>query len=477
MRLVTVLVLVVVVAALAVVVLVGAGGWFRVQRQAPAGDPLLDLTEPDIRALTIEAHGRPAVELYRRGDGWAMAAPVRGPADALAVRRAVLALCNLRVSRTFRPADPHRPPTDQTGLGSPRLAATLTDLSGRRHVVKFGERQPLVRHLYAQLGTTHDFHLVDPDPTAELDRPFGDFREARLLDFDPADVCRITVTGREAYALVRTDGRWEMVGEGRPPAPADAARVRGLLDHLAGLEITAFAPEPAASLRAVGLDPPAATFLLKLDLPGPRAAAPTADDPTGPDHLLLAIGTHEGGVYVMAENDPWPMKIAPTALGPLLEPSETFRDRRIVPVEAEAIAQVTVGRGDLAVTLTRRAGRWTAPEGLALPPAQLDGLAAALTEPRIGDFITSYSTLRGFALDRPFICYAVTTADGTVWTLALGATDADERLYLQRGGDHAVIMARAAELATTAETLLAAAAAANRPAPAGEVPDTQPATP
>jgi len=465
MRLVTLLALALLVVILVVVLVIGAGGWFRVRQAADEGDPLLDLTEPDVAALTIAAHGRPVIELHKHADQWFITAPVHGRAEDVVVRRAVLAVCNLRVARTFRPNDPQRPPTAQTGLGIPRLVATLTDLKGEKHVVRFGDHPPLIRHLYAQLGATNDFHLVGPNPVEDLNQPFGAFRDKRLLAIDPVDVGRVTVTGQEAYALVRTNGRWRLIDDGGYATTADASRVRALLDHLAGLEIVAFTPSPVSSPAAVGLDPPAATFLLELQLPGPRVTGPTADDPTGPDCLRLAVGTHEGAVYAMVENDGWPVKLAPTALAPLIGASETYRDRRLLPVEAAAITRMTARREGRAVTVTRRDGR------------RLDALTAALTEPRIRDFITRYTSLRGFGLDDAPLRWEIDLADGTVSTLALGAADADGRIYLLRDEEPTVIMARAAELATIAETLLGGADEANRPPSAAEVPQRQSATP
>ncbi|MFW6146195.1 MAG: DUF4340 domain-containing protein [Planctomycetota bacterium] len=462
MRLVTLLALALLVIVLIIVLVIGAGGWFRVRQSTPQGERLLDLTEPDVTSLTLGGPRRSTVELRKRDDAWFMTSPVCGRADDTAVRRALLALFDLRIARTFRPTDPQRPPTDQTGLGAPRLVARLTDLAGRHYVVKLGDRPPLIRHTYVQFGTTNDFLLVSPDPTEDLDRPVGAFRDKRLLAIDPADLRRVVVTGRQSYELRRTADRWELIPDGRPAVEADGARVAALLDHLTGLEIEAFPPEPAASLDGAGLDPPDVAFVLTTD--------PAADNP-----VVVQVGSHEGAVYAMVTNDGWPVKLHPTALAPLIEPSESLRDRRLLPVEAGAIARVTFRRDGRAVTVSRRDGRWIAPEGPALAAGRLDGLTAALTEPRIGDFIPTYTSLRGFGLDDPSIRCEIELADGTVSTLILGATDADERIYLQRDGDPTVIMARGAELATLAEALLGPTGERNRPPVPPEVPGTQPA--
>ncbi len=462
MRLVTLLALALLVVALTIVIVVSAGGWFRVRSNRPQGERLVDFTAPDITAMTLQRPGEPAIELRRSDDGWFMTAPVRGRADEVAIKRAMQALFDLRVARTFRPTDPHRPPTDRTGLGEPRLVVTLTDLSGRHHVVKLGDRPPLIRHVYVQLGATHDFHLVSPDPTEDLARPVGAFRDKRLLAVGPAEIRRVIAeTAEESYQLVRANDRWELIVDGRPGVRADASRVAALLDHLTGLEIEAIGGKPAASLEGAGLDPPMAMFTL------------TSDDGI----VVLAVGTHEGTVYAMANRDGWPVKLAPAALAPLIEPSESLRDRRLLPVAPEAIARVTVRRDGRAVTATHEDGRWIGPEGQALASGAVGGLTAALTEPRIRDFIGDYASLKGFGLDNPSTRLEIALADGTVWTLDLGTTAAGERIYLLKGEDPTVIMARAAELAAFAESLLGHRRQANRPATAAEVPQGQPATP
>ena len=163
------------------------------------------------------------------------------------------------------------------------------------------------------------------------------------------------------------------------------------------------------------------------------------------DHL--ALGTRDGLAYAMLEGDPWLMTIAPDDFEALRPEMESLRDRRILPIAADQVVQIDAHRGDTTATLTRQADRWVRADGAPVDTATVEALLADLTEPRVTDFVASYSSLTGFGLTAPQVRFTCTDRDGAVHTILIGDADSRQRVYVKYDNDHTVMMAHAPQLA------------------------------
>jgi len=446
---VTTLVSLLVAATVVIVALVGINhGWFVPSPPAEAGEPVVLLSADDVTELTIEAEGKPAIRLILHGGQWRMRAPLRGLADPRRVRRAIESVLDMRISRLYGPSDLKRPTVKAAGLDAPRVTVTLTDRSGARHTVRIGGNPRFIPQTYTQVRGGSDILLAGPDPTAKLTRPLHEIRRPTLIEFDPSRLQRLIVTAPDSYTLTRVADTWRISAGGVRDALADGQQVEALIARLHQLQIAEITPAPAVELKAFGLDPPAATFMLKLaPLPGPREAVSDPGDPTGPNAIHMALGTRDGLVYAMLEGNPWLMTIAPDDFTALLPDTESLRDRRILAAPADRIVRIAVHRGDATVTLERRGAQWMKADGAPVDAAHVDALLADLTEPRVTDFVTSYSSLAGFGLTEPRMRFTCTDRDGAARTILIGDADSRQRVYVKHDDDHTVMMAHAPELA------------------------------
>jgi hypothetical protein len=180
-----------------------------------------------------------------------------------------------------------------------------------------------------------------PDPDApETTEPFE--------GVGAGDVARLQLgpTGK-GVVLVRDGDAWAL--DGQPPKPAETAManlaVRSLLD-LQSLRALGDAADPAA----FGLGPAA-----------PTATATLTDGRT----LTLRVGDPApvgGGRY--ASIDGAVHLVEPAAVAPLLRDPLDFRDRRLLPVDRDAVERIALRCGEESVALRRDdAGWWLDGEG------------------------------------------------------------------------------------------------------------------
>jgi len=440
MRFITIVAVMIAVVVIILAVIGVNRGWFTIRPRAEAGKPLLPMGENDVTELTVAIEGRPATRLLLHGDQWRLVAPLRAPANDQQVRRLIRSVLDMRISRLYSPSDPKRPKVENTGLASPRAVVTLTDRRGRGHTVQIGGRPILAPETYARLEGTSDILLAKPDPTAQLACPLADLRVPALLELDTARVRGLVVIGRSDYRLARRDGTWRLSAEAAPEALADSERVDRLIATLDSLQITGVNPRPATDLKAFGLDPPAVTFTFDLSAPpGPRAQE-------AGDTLTVSMGAQEGVVYAMLADDPWLLTIDPSDFEDLVPTAKSLRDRRILPIAAGRIVRIDTHLGPVTMTVQRTDGRWVRADGAPADGEAIEAMLAALTDPRVTDFVDDYASLVPFGLDKPLMRYTCTTRAGDTRTILVGNADSRQRVYVKHDDAPTVLMAHVPEL-------------------------------
>jgi hypothetical protein len=172
------------------------------------------------------------IRLERGGDAWT----VNGfQADSSAVARFLRAIDEVEVAAVVatNPANHAR-----LGVAADSAWALTADGSGTVLLGKAGNR---FRTSYARLPDTDRVSLIEGDLRSAAARPLFDWRNKVVLQADTAAVASIHVT-RDGLEVVyeRRDSTWTTGDE-----EADATTVRNILQELAGLRASGFAPQDA----------------------------------------------------------------------------------------------------------------------------------------------------------------------------------------------------------------------------------------
>ncbi len=222
-------------------------------------DEYRDLTMLDLqpsRIRTISVDGNQAYTVTRTDDGWGLTAPVAARANGDAIDDLAGRLARIKADRYV--ADGNSARTLRFyGLTEPQLRVAITVASEDPNA------QPATHHLaiggksgdsiFARLEDQTAIYQLPASMLDKLQPPLDGIRGKTLLAFDPGDVTRIDITGREkALALQRDANGWTMTSPYTGPARNQA--VSALLTKLENLQADRFRDNPGP-LSALGLEP------------------------------------------------------------------------------------------------------------------------------------------------------------------------------------------------------------------------------
>ncbi len=237
---------------------------------------------------------RDTIRLERTGDDWT----VNGfRADSGAVARFLRALDEIEVGAVAaaNPANHAR-----LGVTTDSAWAVTTDGGTTVLVGKAGNR---FRTAYARLPDSDRVSLIEGDLRGAAARPLFDWRDKMILRADTAAISSIRVTrDGETVTYERQDSSWTMGGgdAGADDAEADATTVRNMLQELAGLRASGFAPQDA-------------------EMPEESDRTVLALDGDGNEVAFLSLAEQEGNFQVSSSGSPYVFEVP------------TFRADRIAP--------------------------------------------------------------------------------------------------------------------------------------------------
>lgn len=152
--------------------------------------------------------------------------------------------------------------------------------------ILLGKAGTRFRTAYARLPDSDPVSVIEGDLRSAAARPLVDWRDKMVLRADTSAVARIAVThagGTEVYE--RQDSTWALGGEAAEPAT-----VRGILQELASLRASGFAPEGAA-------------------MPEAADRSLVATDADGNELASLAMAEQEGNFWLKSAASPYIFEI------------------------------------------------------------------------------------------------------------------------------------------------------------------------
>lgn len=209
----------------------GGGGGGADTTDSDLAGAFADMDGESLSVVEIEGP-EDTIRLERDGDAWT----VNGfEADSSAVARFLRAIDEVEVAAVVatNPANHAR-----LGVTADSAWALTADGAG---TVLLGNAGNRFRTSYARLPDTDRVSLIEGDLRSAAARPLFDWRNKIVLQADTAAVASIHVT-RDGRQVVyqRQDSTWATGDE-----EADATTIRNILQELAGLRASGFAPQDA----------------------------------------------------------------------------------------------------------------------------------------------------------------------------------------------------------------------------------------
>lgn len=251
----------------------------------------------EARSLGVQSDGT-KVRLRRDGDRWAFETPILARANKDNVNVALNLLLSLQ-GRNFLETD--NADLERAGLNNPVLRVTLEG-NARRETLLLGAHTG--DDYFAKIeDKSAVFTVAVPGPLLSFLRGAQqELRDSRVLDFNPAAVTGLTISGpgRTPVALQRLDAPdaegnfpWQLAGRAvdaqtPAPVPAELPLIQDLLKRLFDLHATRYVSDAptAADLERFGFNRPERTLTLSLgggSAPGQPPSSLVAEIGVSPD--------------------------------------------------------------------------------------------------------------------------------------------------------------------------------------------------
>jgi hypothetical protein len=236
---------------IAAVLLAVLGGviWWSNKKQAgkPSADSsikMLSIPDDQFQAIRIRKLTDEVIELRRENGKWTMTQPKPLAADQDAAGSVVSALSALNADKLVEEKVADLKPF---GLHIPTLDITITRKDGKTSELLVGDSAPDNSAVYAKLANDPRIFTISSSTKSALDRNPEDFRDKRLLTFDPDKLSRVELQAKGQTVEFGKNGQneWQIV---KPrPLRADSSSVNSLVDKLRDAKLdTGELPEEAA---------------------------------------------------------------------------------------------------------------------------------------------------------------------------------------------------------------------------------------
>ncbi|MCP9439308.1 MAG: DUF4340 domain-containing protein [Nitrospira sp.] len=316
------------------------------QEQETKAKQLLPFPESSITGIVVTtAQGLVHISKTRASE-WTITAPLQTDADSREVEALIRALVTGTVSRTV--AD-RSAPLAPFGLDQP--VTTVTVIAGsQQETLSIGDSGPLSNTLYVLRESDGNVLLTDLAPKDFVNKSLLTFRRKEILRFaqNEIDRLRLTYPSTEIVLYNMAGGKPRPSWKIRYPieAEADQTEVRSLLFRLEDLKaLSIIDPGPERDAMAKRLTTPnvkvtihtsAGDQVVRLYQPDPQSGEAIAE--TTPDAPLY--------------------RVSPSIIKGLTKDVFELQDKRLLGVDVEDIAVLSVKTRDHSYVLINQHGEW-----------------------------------------------------------------------------------------------------------------------
>ncbi|HXX18465.1 MAG TPA: DUF4340 domain-containing protein [Candidatus Acidoferrum sp.] len=218
--------------------------------------------------------------------------------------------------------------------------------------------------------------------------------------------------GDPAIHCAKRDGAWQIVEP--VETGADQSVVDGIVDQVAGAEVSQTEPGTPDRLKAYGLDPPQASLELQLA--------------NGSKHtLLVGSKTFTGdSIYAVVDGGK-DVSLLPDLLSTSTARTlDTLRDRAVVHLDSSQVRSFTVKNSSGEIAAAKVSDQWRIAKPLNTPASQdaVDSLLQAISNATMTSVASEKpDDLAHYGLSSPPVSFTATDARGGQYTLLVGKKD------------------------------------------------------
>jgi hypothetical protein len=395
---------------------------------------ILPFEERDITGLTVHLAGKPDIVLAptdRRK--WRMTAPIQTDADTHETEDLLRTLLLGSVTRVIEERPAALAPF---GLEAPPVMVTIV-AGDRRETLSLGDIGPVSSTLYAMRASDGQVLLTDLPPRLLVTKTLASLRSKDVLPVTQDQIERLRVSNPKTEVLLergdeKDTKRWLV----RFPieAKADQPAVRNLLIKLEGLKALAFVdagPERdklAARLKQqlvkITATVGGADQVVKLYQPDPASGE------------AYAVTVPEAPIY----------KVNPTAIQDFTKDLFALQDKRLLGLELDQLAAVSVKTRDERYVLIRRNEEWVLEDqpARALDRERVDIFVARVVDlPAELRVVKDPGPLAPYGLSSPAVELVATAKDGVTKHRLLLGNKTSGLVYVMGSGLPGIYQARA----------------------------------
>ena len=312
-------------------------------------ESLLRTKQEEVTGLEVSRSGQQDVLLIKEGEGWTIQEPIETAADKASVEALLRKLEEARRDRTL---DVETDGSEAYGLKEPRL--TLKILTGdQERTLRIGGKDYTGSKTYVQFAGASEVFLTSDEIYTSADKDLKGWRSKKVLFFESDKTQGIEIDGPEGQIRLTRGEDWfleEPISE-----RADQNAVSSLLSAFQYGEAQDFVSDQPEELRKYGLDSPRASIRVRHE---------------GQDRWSeLEVGKEVDGNYYARNPDRIPIfTVKEDLLSKLTQDLWALRDKDVINVPQDQIAQLIIRREEDEIVLRREDFKWIVEE----PEAQRD---------------------------------------------------------------------------------------------------------
>jgi len=365
---------------------------------------LLTFEERDITGLTVHSPSLGSDIVLAPDDkrNWTITAPVRTDADAREVGDLLRALLLGTVTRVIEEQAASLAPF---GLEQPAVMLTIA-AGDRRETLSLGDIGPISSTLYAMRASDKQVLLTDLPPKILLNRTLTSLRRKEVLTVQQDLIERLRVSNPKTEVMLeRFDEKEKKLWRVRFPieAKADQPAIRNLVIKLAELKALAFVDAGADRDKLAA----------RLGQPLIKITATIG----GTDHVvkLYQPDPASGEAYAVTAPDAPIYKVNPTAIRDFTKDLFTLQDKRLLGMEMDQIAMLSVKTRGERYVLIHQNDEWMMEDQ---PTRELNQQTVNLFVARVIDLPAEFRVVRDpgplapYGLSSPAAEFVSTARDG-----------------------------------------------------------------
>lgn len=337
-----------------VVVALGAFIYFS-ERHMPTTEERrqqADLVFPGLERDQVESivihnsHGN--FRIVKQGESWRLFEPIEFPADTTAVSSLLGSLERLKVERTLvaGEVDPKA-----YGLDDPPISVELGLAGGEPLALEIGDETALGSNRAMQKKGDPDLILAAGWLVTDLDKDLDDWRSRDVIDVAANDVASLQIVADgDRIQVVRQDDEWRLLEPLEDLADGD--HIRNLISDLDALRVTEFLDQPPP-LAELGLDDPSSQVTIVRSEGGDPIRLDFGATRTQDDRTEVACRRDSRDVFWVDDR----------AMTRLAKAPVRWRSTKVAAFDTWDAERLTISSGDQSVTLERREGLWSDPQG------------------------------------------------------------------------------------------------------------------